>query len=279
MTDFGPETVAREIGDEILTTPRRRAIRIPPHRIALGLVGAALVFGAALFLRWDWLPLYIGRIVSGVSETILLLVVTTLLGFVLAVPIGLAQVIGSAPLSIAARTFCTIIRGTPLLLQLWLLYYGLGSVFPMMPGIRESVFWPYLRQAWPYAVVALTLSFAGYEGEVMRGAFAGTPRGEIEAARAFGMSSFTLLRRVWLPLAFYRALPTLAGETVLQLKSTPLVATITVVDVYAVFDRVRQDTYITYEPLLLLALIYCGLTGLLILAFRTIEKRLPTHRV
>ena len=113
----------------------------------------------------------------------------------------------------------------------------------------------------------------------MRGAFAGTPRGEIEAARAFGMSPFTLLRRVWLPLAFYRALPTLAGETVLQLKSTPLVATITVVDVYAVFDRVRQDTYVTYEPLLLLALIYCGLTGLLILGFRTIEKRLPTHRV
>ena len=279
MTDLGPEIVAREIGDEILTLPRRRGIGIPPHRIGLGLVGAALVFGAAMFLRWDWLPLYIGRIVSGVGETVMLLIVTTLLGFVLAVPIGLAQVIGSAPVSIAARTFCTVIRGTPLLLQLWLLYYGLGSVFPMVPGIRDTVVWPYLRQAWPYAVVALTLSFAGYEGEVMRGAFAGTPRGEIEAARAFGMSPFTLLRRVWLPLAFYRALPTLAGETVLQLKSTPLVATITVVDVYAVFDRVRQDTYITYEPLLLLALIYCGLTGLLILAFRTIEKRLPTHRV
>ncbi len=279
MTELGPEIVAREIGGRDPGAAAARSIRIPPHRIALGLVGAALVFGAAMFLRWDWLPLYFGRIVSGVGETVLLLIVTTLLGFVLAVPIGLAQVIGSAPLSIAARTFCTVIRGTPLLLQLWLLYYGLGSVFPMVPGIRDTVFWPYLRQAWPYAVVALTLSFAGYEGEVMRGAFAGTPRGEIEAARAFGMSSFTLLRRVWLPLAFYRALPTLAGETVLQLKSTPLVATITVVDVYAVFARVRQDTYITYEPLLLLALIYCGLTGLLILAFRTIEKRLPTHRV
>ena len=279
MTDLTPEVVAQEIGDEILAPPPRRSVRVPPHRIGLGLVGAALVFGAAMFLRWNWLPLYAGRIASGVGETVLLLIVTTLLGFVLAVPIGLAQVIGSTPLSIAARTFCTIIRGTPLLLQLWLLYYGLGSVFPLVPGIRDTVFWPYLRQAWPYAVVGLTLSFAGYEGEVMRGAFAGSPRGEIEAARAFGMSPFTLLRRVWLPLAFYRALPTLAGETVLQLKSTPLVATITVVDVYAVFDRVRQDTYITYEPLLLLALIYCGLTGLLILAFRTIEKRLPTHRV
>ena len=96
MTDLGPEIVAREIGDEILAPPRR-SIRIPPHRIVLGLVGAALVFGAAIFLRWDWLPLYIGRIVSGVGETVMLLIVTTLLGFVLAVPIGLAQVIGSAP--------------------------------------------------------------------------------------------------------------------------------------------------------------------------------------
>ena len=130
--------------------------------------------------------------------------------------------------------FCTIIRGTPLLLQLWLLYYGLGSLFPQFPWIRHSELWPYLRQAWPYAVLSLTLSFAGYEGEVMRGAFAGVPRGQLEAARAFGMSRWKIFRRIWLPQAVQRALPTLAGETVLQLKATPLVATITVIDLYAV---------------------------------------------
>jgi len=121
------------------------------------------------------------------------------------------------------------------------------------------------------------LSFAAYEGEVMRGAFAGVPRGELEAARAFGMGRFTMFRRIWLPRAFYRALPTLSGETVLQLKSTPLVATITVVDVYAIISRVRQDTYLTYEPLLLLALIYMCLTGILVLLFRFLENRVPSR--
>ncbi|TGR16284.1 ABC transporter permease subunit, partial [Mesorhizobium sp. M8A.F.Ca.ET.197.01.1.1] len=104
----------------------------------------------------------------------------------LAVPLGLAQAGGPFWFAVPAKVFCTIIRGTPLLLQLWLLYYGLGSLFPQYPWIRESWMWTYLRQAWPYAVVALTLSFAGYEGEVMRGAFAGVPKGQLEAARAFG---------------------------------------------------------------------------------------------
>lgn len=76
------------------------------------------------------------------------------------------------------------------------------------------------------------------------------------------MGRWTMFRRIWLPRAIHRALPTLNGETVLQLKSTPLVATITVVDVYAVISKVRQETYLTYEPLLLLAAIYMCLTAI-----------------
>jgi len=131
--------------------------------------------------------------------------------------------------------------------------------------------------AWPYAVLALTLSFAGYEGEVMRGAFKGVPKGQLEAARAMGMPRLTMLRRIWLPQALHRALPTLGGEVVLQLKATPLVATITVVDIYAVASRVRQDTFIVYEPLLLLAVVYMAITGVLVLAFRWLEHRVPAR--
>ncbi len=277
MTDVVDPRIA-PLDPEGLTPAPRLSGLFAPHRIFLTGIAAALVAAAAYGLRWDWLPVYGWRILAGVWESVLLLVVTTALGFLMAIPIGLAQVVGGLWVRLLAKSFCTIVRGTPLLLQLWLLYYGLGSLFPMVPHIRDSFLWPYLRQAWPYAVVALTVSFAGYEGEVMRGAFAGVPRGEIEAARAFGMRPFTLLRRIWLPLAIYRSLPTLAGETVLQLKSTPLVATITVVDVYAVFARIREDTYITYEPLLFLALIYCILTGILVMLFRLIEKRLPAPR-
>ena len=250
---------------------------LQPHRIMLLAVGAAIVGAAAVFMRWNWLPDYYDLALQGIWRTIWLLVVSCALGLSLAIPLGLAQAAGPWWLAAPARAFCTVIRGTPLLLQLWLLYYGLGSLFPQYPWIRGSDLWPYLRQAWPYALLALTMSFAAYEGEVMRGAFAGVPKGQLESARAFGMRRRTIFRRIWLPQAIQRVLPTLAGETVLQLKCTPLVATITVVDIYAVTSRVRQDTFITYEPLLLLALIYMVLTGIIVFLFRKLEARLPTR--
>ncbi len=250
---------------------------LQPHRIFLVAVAGGLVVAAALTMRWDWIPNYYDLALQGIWRTVWILVVTCVLGLALAVPLGFAQAAGPRWLSIPARAFCTVIRGTPLLLQLWLLYYGLGSLFPQFPWIRQSELWPYLRQAWPYAVLALTISYAAYEGEVMRGAFAGVPKGQLEAARAFGMGRFTIFRRIWLPQALHRALPTLAGETVLQLKATPLVATITVVDIYAVASRVRQDTFIVYEPLLLLALIYLVISGIIIVLFRRLEARIPVR--
>lgn len=250
---------------------------LQPHRMVMIALVLALAVWCALTLRWDWLPKYLPLAAQGIWRTIWILAVTMVMGMALAIPLGLAQAIGPWYLAAPARTFCTVIRGTPLLLQLWLLYFGLGSLFPQFPWIRQSELWPILRQAWPYAVLALTLSFAGYEGEVMRGAFKGVPKGQLEAARAMGMPRLTILRRIWLPQAVHRALPTLGGETVLQLKATPLVATITVVDIYAVASRVRQDTFIIYEPLLLLALVYMAITGIIVLAFRWLEKRVPSR--
>ncbi|UWQ82786.1 ABC transporter permease [Leisingera caerulea] len=243
-----------------------------PHRIVMMLVFAGIVIWCAFALRWDWIPKYAPLALEGLWTTIWILIVSTFLGFLLAVPLGLAQAVGPWYLSIPARTFCTIIRGTPLLLQIWLLYYGLGSLFPQFPWIRSSELWPYLRQAWPYAVLALTLSYAGYEGEVMRGAFSGVAKGQLEAAKSFGMPRFTMFRRIWLPQAIRNVLPTLGGETILQLKATPLVATITVMEIYAVSSRVRSDTFIVYEPLLLLALVYMAIAGVIAFAFRRFEK-------
>jgi polar amino acid transport system permease protein len=248
-----------------------------PHRVVLIAIALALVVWCALALRWDWLPRYLPLAAEGLWRTLWLLVLSCGFGFLLAVPLGLAQAAGPWWLAAPARAFCTVIRGTPLLLQIWLLYYGLGSLFPHNPWIRESDLWPYLRQAWPYALLALTLSFAGYEGEVMRGAFRGVPHGQREAARAMGMPRLTILRRIWLPQAIQRALPTLGGETVLQLKATPLVATITVIDIYAVASRVRQDTFIADEPLLLLARVDMAVAGLIALRFAALERRVPSR--
>lgn len=248
-----------------------------PHRVVMAGVLAGIVLWSAFALNWAWLPEYLPLAAAGIWRTVWILAVTVVLGMALAVPLGLAQAVGPWYLAAPARGFCTVIRGTPLLLQLWLLYYGLGSLFPSIPWIRQSELWPILRQAWPYAVLALTLSFAGYEGEVMRGAIKSVPKGQLEAARAMGMPRLTILRRIWLPQALHRALPTLGGETVLQLKATPLVATITVVDIYAVSSKVRQDTFIVYEPLLLLAVVYMVITGLIVLAFRWLERRVPSR--
>lgn len=252
---------------------------LKPHRIVLLIIAAGLITTIATTMRWDWLPNYYGDLLAGLWITLIILFSTSILGILFAIPLGLFQVTGPKPLALMSKLFCTIIRGTPLLLQLWLLYYGLGSLFPQIPEIRHSFLWPYLREAWPYGVLALTMSFAGYEGEVMRGAFAGVPHGELEAARAYGMSRFTVLRRIWLPRAIHRALPTLNGEMVLQLKATPLVATITVIDLYAVISKIRQETYIVYEPMLLLALIYLCLTGILVAIFRHFENKIPTRDV
>lgn len=229
-------------------------------------------------MQWYWLPEYLPQFAQGLWLTLQLLLISLAIGMTLAIPIGLVQVTGPRPLAWAAKAFCTVIRGTPLLVQLWLIYYGLGSLFPSIPGLRESFLWPILRDAFPYAILAFSLSVAGYEGEIMRGAFRSVPKGELEAARATGMTPFTVLRRIWLPRALQNVFPTLAGEAILTLKATPLAATITIVEVYGVSSAVRQETYRIYEPLLLLAFIYICLTGILVLLFRYMENRIPTAK-
>jgi polar amino acid transport system permease protein len=244
---------------------------------------------AAYFMRWDWLdpnytttnsgkPEYLWEFVLGLYRTLLLLVLSVSIGYALAVPIGLVQVTGPWPLKWLATGFCTFIRGTPLLVQLWLLYFGFGSLFPQIPGIRSTFIWPFLREGFYYALVAFILSFAGYEGEVMRGGFLSVPKGELEAARAFGMSFPTMVRRIWLPRALLLVLPTLSGEVVSQLKSTPLAATVTVFDIYGVGRRVQQDLFLTYEPLLLIAAIYGTLTLIIATLFKIAERRVPMKR-
>ncbi len=229
-------------------------------------------------MNWTWFPEYAPQLLQGLWLTVQLLVLSMVFGMILAVPVGLVQVTGPKWLGAISKGYCTLMRGTPLLVQLWLLYFGLGSVFAAYPEIRQSSLWPILREGYFYAVLAFTLNEAGYGGEIMRGAFLSVPKGELEAARAFGMSPWKVLVRVWLPRAVRNVLPTLAGETVLMLKATPLAATVTVMDVFGVILRVRQNTYLTYEPLITAAIIYMVLTFIVTRAFGHIERQVPIRR-
>jgi polar amino acid transport system permease protein len=231
---------------------------------------------------WDWIPEYFPLMLRGLWLTMLLLVFSVIIGFILAVPLGLVQVTGPAPLKFLANLYCRFIRGTPLLLQLYILYYGFGSLFPQIaqayPSFKSDFQWLIRLDGFYYALIALSLNFAGYEGEVMRGGFLSVPKGELEAARAYGMSPWKLLRRIWFPRAVRNVLPTLNGEIIQQLLSTPVAFTVTVMDLMGALYKVRQDTYRIYEPLLFGAAVYCVITLLMVHFFKRIENQIPQKR-
>ena len=229
-------------------------------------------------MDFAWLPKYLPLLAEGFWRTLILMFWSGLFGFILAVPIGLAQTSRTGVLAMLSRGFTTTIRGTPLLVQVYLIYYGVGDLLSHTPGIRQSFLWPYLRDGFWYAVLAFTISVAAYEGEILRGGFLAVPRGELEAARACGMSRLMILRRIWLPRAIQISLPALSGEAILLLKSTPLAATITVIDLMGAANIVRAQTFRTYEPLLVVAVVYVALAIVIALAFRFLERRVPSPR-
>lgn len=229
-------------------------------------------------MDFAWVSSYLQLLASGALQTFLLLVISVVLGFTFAICLALAQISRFRGLRAISRSYCTFFRGTPLLIQLWLLYYGVGSLLPMIPGLRASIFWGVLRDGFFFAALGLTLNYAAYEAEVLRGALLAVPKGELEAGRAFGMSGWKLLRRIWLPRAIRIALPTIAGEVVLQLKATPLVFSVTVMDLYGVAYKIRQDTLLIYEPLVVVTVFYVLVAIVVGRVFKVIEAQVPIRR-
>lgn len=229
-------------------------------------------------MTFSWLTEYWPLLLEGLWRTVKLIVLSGIFGFLLAIPVALAQVSRGAILPRVSRAFTTTIRGTPLLVQLYLLYYGVGDLLSDIPAIRYGPLWPWLRDGFWYATLAFTISVAAYTGEIIRGGLMSVPRGEIEAARAFGMSRFKILRRIWLPRALHISLPALSGEAILLLKSTPLASTVTVIDLFGAANVVRSETFLTYEPLLFVAAVYVACTLVIAVIFRLIELSVPSTK-
>ncbi|AVH45005.1 ABC transporter permease [Agrobacterium tumefaciens] len=229
-------------------------------------------------MDFSWIIPYRELLLHGALLTCVLLVVSVVLGFGIAIVLAIAQVGKNRILKGLAKSYCTFFRGTPLLIQLWLIYYGLGSYLPHIPGLRGSFLWPIMREGIFFAAVALTLNFAAYQGEILRGTLLAVPKGELEAAKAAGMRPGMVLRRIWLPRAIRIGLPTFAGEVILQLKATPIVFSVTVMDLYGAAYKIRQDTLLVYEPLMLVAAFYVTLTFIITQIFQRFENALPTRR-
>ncbi len=207
-------------------------------------------------MDFSWLNGFSGELLRGLGITLKLLVLSGVCGFVLAVMVSLGRVSRNPLISAPMQFFISVFRGTPLLVQIYILYYGVGSLFAGYPPIRGSVLWPYLRDGFWYVALALTLSVGAYVGEVLRGGLRAVPRGELEAAWAYGMGYRLTLQRVWLPRALELVRPTLVGECVLLLKATALASTVAVTDLLGAANLVRAQTLKVYEPLLAVALIY-----------------------
>jgi len=227
----------------------------------------------------EFLADILAELTAGTWVTIKLLVVAAIFGNLLAVPVALARVSHNPVLWVPSYLYIEIMRGTPLLAQLYLVYYGLGSLFPGIPEIRNSVLWPYLREGFFYAALALIVNTAGYSGEILRGAIQAVPRGEIEAGRAFGMSKWLILRRITLPRAIQISLPTFSGETILLLKATALASTVAITDVLGAAQHLRSEWLRTYPPLIAAAIIYIVLTFGITRVFYWVEARLNKDRV
>jgi len=215
------------------------------------------------------------RLMSGTWITVQITVVSLVLGFVIAVPSAAMRLSTNPLLRLPVQGFMFYFRGTPLLVQLFLIYYGSGQLrLPL-----ESVgLWAWFREAWFCAVLTLTLNTAAYTAEILRGAIQGVPRGEIEAGRAVGMSGVLLFRRIILPKAFRIALPAYGNEVVFLLQATSLVSTITLLDLTGVARRVIAQTFAVYEVFIAAAVIYLVMVYALVFLFRWIEKRLNPIR-
>jgi His/Glu/Gln/Arg/opine family amino acid ABC transporter permease subunit len=212
-----------------------------------------------------------GKLLEGLKMTLLLLVVCGVAGNLLAMPIALARVSSNRLLRAPAYYFILVMRGTPVLLQLYIIYYGLGEVLSQVPSVRESMFWPYLRSGFWYAALALTLNTAAYCGEILRGVIANVPAGQTDAAKSLGMPRLPTLFLVVMPQALRAALPSLSGQNILLLKATSLASTITIFDVMAAANQVRSDTFRVYESLFGAAIVYVILTIALTTLFSVIE--------
>lgn len=215
------------------------------------------------------------RLMSGSWITVQITVISLLLGFMIAVPAASMRLSRNPFVRLPVQGFMFYFRGTPLLVQLFLIYYGSGQLRVLL---ESAGLWVWFREAWFCAVLTLTLNTAAYTAEIFRGAIQGVPRGEIEAARAVGMSGFLLFRRIIMPKAFRIALPAYGNEVVFLLQATSLVSTITLLDLTGVARRVIAQTFAVYEVFIAAAVIYLVMVYALVFLFRRVERRLHPIR-
>ena len=210
-------------------------------------------------------PLYL----EGFYTTVWMVFIALIVGLIIAIPIGIARNSKLLVVSGPAWAFIYFFRGTPLLIQLYLIYYGLSQLI-----VVQDTLW---QEAWFCALVAFVLNTAAYTAEIIRGAINSMPKGEIEAAKAYGMSTPQAFRRVILPSSLRRALPAYSNEVIFMVHGSAVAGIVTIVDLTGAARIVNSRYYAPFESFLFAGLCYMVLTFIIIWGFRKLEGHWMKH--
>ena len=215
------------------------------------------------------------KIIQGIPLTLQVVIIATILGFILAILVALMRISGRGILSIPAYYFVYLIRGTPLLLQLYFVYYGLGQ----FSFIRESFMWPILREPYWCGIITLTISTAAYSSEIIRGGIMSVSKGFLEASNALGMSKFMTFMKVTLPITFRQALPAYGNELILMVKASSLISIITLMEITGIARTIISKTYAPVEIFLVAGSIYLFINFLIVMSVNFAENRLGVKNI
>lgn len=212
---------------------------------------------------------YFPRLLEGAWVSLQLVLISIVLGGVFALPIALARISPVAWIRAIPFAYIFFFRGTPLLVQIFLVYYGASQ----FDAVRESFLWPILKEPFWCAIIAFTLNTSAYTAEIFRGAIQAIPQGEVEACKVIGMTKPQMYRRVLLPRAFGIVLPAYGNEIILMLKGSALASTITILDLTGMSRTIIARTYTPMEIFLAAGAIYLVISIVIIAIFRQIELR------
>lgn len=213
------------------------------------------------------------KLLVGTLLTLKLISMSVALGMVFAIPVAMMRTSRHRWLMVPAYGYIYFFRGTPLLVQLFLIYYG----FSQFEFVRDSIFWVFLREAYWCSVIAFTLNTTAYTAEIMRGALQSVPHGQIEAGRAMGMSRFLIFRRIITPQATRLGLPAYGNEVIMLIKGSALASTVTLLELTGVARNIIAEKLMPIELFTMAACIYLVMTFILTRFFMFLEYRLHAN--
>ncbi len=210
---------------------------------------------------------------AGALLTLKLTFLGALLAGLIAPMLALVRVNAGTMFQSPIRLYISFARGTPLLAQMFLIYYGSGQFRPLLENYG---LWSFFRDPFNCALLAFVLNSTAYQTEILRGGILGVALGEIEAAKAVGMSRVTTLRRVVFPHAYRIAWPALGNEIILLMKASALASVVTVFDLMGQTRTIFAKTF-DFSVYLWAALIYLIMTTIFVAIWRHLEQRLSPH--